>query len=82
MYKNSNNNSDILVEINVKREMMIQCANQYGFTNEKTIQHSQELDELINEYQKNCQQSVKSVEEIKFAFKHMTMIWPKVLLEI
>lgn len=33
-----------------KREEMIASAKMFGFTNEKTIQYSQELDKLINEY--------------------------------
>jgi stage 0 sporulation regulatory protein len=40
----------MLEEIKAKREIMIKCANKYGFTNEQTIKYSQELDELINVY--------------------------------
>lgn len=35
-----------------KREIMINAANIYGFNDKVTIQHSQELDKLLNEYRK------------------------------
>ncbi|MFD1735530.1 aspartyl-phosphate phosphatase Spo0E family protein [Bacillus salitolerans] len=41
----------LLEEINRKREMMISTAFATGFTSEDTIKCSQELDELINQYQ-------------------------------
>jgi stage 0 sporulation regulatory protein len=72
----------VLEEIKVKRELMISCANQLGFTNEKTIQYSQELDELINEYQRLFKHSSRENEEVKFAFKQMIMVWPKAFLEL
>lgn len=42
---------DIALEIQNKREMMVKVANQFGFTHEKTIRFSQDLDILISEYQ-------------------------------
>jgi stage 0 sporulation regulatory protein len=72
----------VLEEIKEKRELMISCANQLGFTNEKTIQYSQELDELINEYQRLFKHSPRENEEVKFAFKQMIMVWPKAFLEL
>jgi stage 0 sporulation regulatory protein len=74
----SNNPSEMLNAIKVKRAMMINCANKQGFTSEETIKYSQELDILINEYQKASQQFSRPIEEVKFAFNQMTMIWPKV----
>ena len=44
-----------------KREQMIASAKLYGFTNEKTIRFSQELDILINEYQRCFRQNEKDV---------------------
>jgi stage 0 sporulation regulatory protein len=72
----------MLEEIKSKRELMINCANKHGFTNEETIRYSQELDELINEYQKAIGQSSIPNEEIIFSFKQMTLIWPKALIEL
>ncbi|WP_231689582.1 aspartyl-phosphate phosphatase Spo0E family protein [Bacillus sp. FJAT-27245] len=42
----------LLDEIKKKRKVMIDSANENGFTNERTIKYSQELDELIAVYQK------------------------------
>ncbi|MEH7107098.1 MULTISPECIES: aspartyl-phosphate phosphatase Spo0E family protein [Bacillaceae] len=80
MYEYSNTHSDMIEEIKVKREQMIESANALGFTSEETIRCSQELDELINEYHRMMGQTPKRNEEIKFAFKQMIMVWPKVLV--
>jgi stage 0 sporulation regulatory protein len=76
----SYNPSEILNAIKVKRAMMINCANKKGFTSEETIKYSQELDVLINEYQKAAQQFSRPNEEVRFAFNQMVMIWPKVFV--
>ncbi|MDQ1003998.1 stage 0 sporulation regulatory protein [Neobacillus niacini] len=76
----SNNPSEMLDAIKVKRAMMINCANKKGFTSEETIKYSQELDVLINEYQKASQQFPRPNEEVKFAFNQMIMIWPKIFV--
>lgn len=69
----------MIEEIKAKRELMIKSANNLGFTSEETIKYSQELDELINRYQKTAGESSSKNEEVKFAFKQMIMIWPKFL---
>lgn len=51
--KSSHRPLQMLEEITAKRDHMIDCAIKLGFTNEKTIELSQELDVLINEYQRN-----------------------------
>ncbi|EKN66421.1 stage 0 sporulation regulatory protein E [Neobacillus bataviensis LMG 21833] len=80
MYKHSNSQSEMIAEIKVKRELMIKSAKKSGFTSEETIKYSQELDELINEYQRAVGQTLRQNEEVKFAFKQMIMVWPKVLV--
>lgn len=70
----------MIEEIKMKRELMINSAYSQGFTSEITLKYSQELDELINEYQKVMEQIQKPNDDIKFAFKQMIMIWPKVLV--
>ena len=80
MCEYSNTQMEMIEEIKLKRELMINSANTQGFTNEMTIQYSQELDELINKYQKVMGQISRPNEEIKFAFKQMIMIWPKILV--
>ncbi|MPQ25983.1 aspartyl-phosphate phosphatase Spo0E family protein [Bacillus paralicheniformis] len=42
----------LLVSISKKRQMMVEAAEIYGFTGDETIRRSQELDQLIYEYQK------------------------------
>ncbi|MFJ7728842.1 Spo0E family sporulation regulatory protein-aspartic acid phosphatase [Neobacillus sp. NPDC097160] len=80
MYKYSNKQFEMIEEIKVKRELMINSANRLGFTSDETIKYSQELDELINMYQRTIGQTSRPNEEVKFAFKQMIMIWPKVLV--
>lgn len=72
----------MLEEIKIKREIMIDCATQNGFTNEKTIKVSQELDELINEYQRSFQAKSKPNEDVGYAFIRIFMIWLKSFVEI
>ena len=42
---------DISHEIQRKREEMLMIANEYGLTHELTLRNSQDLDQLILEYQ-------------------------------
>ncbi len=44
--------NSILIEIQKKRDMMIDLAKNKGFTNFDTVKCSQELDQLIYQYQK------------------------------
>ena len=41
---------DINSEIQVIREQMFRTAREYGYSHERTVQKSQDLDKLINEY--------------------------------
>ncbi|WP_077622190.1 aspartyl-phosphate phosphatase Spo0E family protein [Sediminibacillus massiliensis] len=47
-------------KIRDKRKQMIQVANLYGFTSLITVQHSQELDVLLNEYSRENLSSISS----------------------
>ena len=80
VYDYSNNHEEMIKEIKMKRELMIDSAYSQGFTSEITLKYSQELDELINEYQKVMEQIQRPNDDIKFALKQMIMIWPKVLV--
>ncbi|MFJ5713519.1 aspartyl-phosphate phosphatase Spo0E family protein [Neobacillus sp. NPDC093127] len=80
MYKYSKSQSEMIEEIKVKRELMINSATTFGYTSEETIKFSQELDELINKYQRFMGQASRPNEEVKIAFKQMIMVWPKVLV--
>lgn len=49
------NSTRLLTEIQNKRENMIECALQTGYTSEDTIRHSQELDRLIYQFQRSIE---------------------------
>lgn len=72
----------MLNEIRNKRELMINCANKYGYTNEETIKYSQELDILINQYQRAMEYTAKPNDEVRISFKQMILVWPKSLIEL
>ncbi|WP_244888967.1 aspartyl-phosphate phosphatase Spo0E family protein [Neobacillus novalis] len=80
LYTYSNSQSEMIEEIKVKRELMINSATTLGYTSEETIKFSQELDELINMYQRFMGQASRPNEEVKIAFKQMMMVWPKLLV--
>jgi stage 0 sporulation regulatory protein len=61
---------------------MIKSAYKHGFTSESTIRFSQELDELINEFQKKNGASSRVNEEGSFPLNQMMLIWPKVLVKL
>ncbi|MDA7026217.1 aspartyl-phosphate phosphatase Spo0E family protein [Bacillus sp. CLL-7-23] len=42
----------LLVSINEKRQKMVEAAEIHGYTGHETIKQSQELDQLIYQYQK------------------------------
>ncbi|XJZ28297.1 aspartyl-phosphate phosphatase Spo0E family protein [Bacillota bacterium Lsc_1132] len=72
----------MLEEIKAKRENMIKCASKNGFTNEMTIKLSQELDELINEYQRTFR-AYRESEKAGRPFKKMVNVLPgKTLVNI
>ena len=55
---------DIEIEIQVIREQMFKAASEYGYTHERTVQKSQNLDKLINEHLLyNCKQTDISWKE-------------------
>ncbi|MEH7522201.1 aspartyl-phosphate phosphatase Spo0E family protein [Bacillus sp. JJ1503] len=73
------NCKEILLHIQEKREKMINSARKYGYTSEDTIQCSQELDQLIYEYQLTIHHSEKIEEEVRFPFKKMILVLPNTL---
>lgn len=69
-------NKNVLIQIQEKRERMIDSAKKNGFTSEVTIRFSQELDELIYEYQCILKRERVCKEEAKFQYKKILMVWP------
>ncbi|MCM3586233.1 aspartyl-phosphate phosphatase Spo0E family protein [Mesobacillus maritimus] len=61
-------NNPLLVQIQTKKEEMFACARETGFNSLETIACSQELDQLIYEYQLSMQNILpeKSKEKIHF----------------
>jgi stage 0 sporulation regulatory protein len=65
---------DILLQIQEKREKMIDSAKKFGFTDEYTIRCSQELDQLIYDYQCKIQKVKDSGEG---DFPYIMVAWPE-----
>ncbi|MGG0720385.1 aspartyl-phosphate phosphatase Spo0E family protein [Robertmurraya massiliosenegalensis] len=68
----------MLDEIQKKREKMIETAKRKGFTSDDTIRHSQELDQLIFEYQCQSSNVRKKEDELKVNFRQVMLILPQV----
>lgn len=74
---------DMLEEkIRKVRSKMIESAQTNGLTNEVTIKRSEELDQLIFQYQKNTYKSPKPHEEGVLLFQQIMLFVPNVLLDI
>ncbi len=48
-----NSNSPLSLQIEQERRDLEQCALQYGLLDTRTIQKSQQLDQLLNEYNRH-----------------------------
>ncbi|WNS76959.1 aspartyl-phosphate phosphatase Spo0E family protein [Bacillus sp. DTU_2020_1000418_1_SI_GHA_SEK_038] len=70
----------ILLQIQEKREKMIKSAKIHGYTSEDTIQCSQELDQLIYEYQLTIHKE-KIEEEARFPFNKLIFVFPNTSIE-
>ncbi|WP_339149587.1 MULTISPECIES: aspartyl-phosphate phosphatase Spo0E family protein [unclassified Sutcliffiella] len=56
----------LALKIELKRQQMIHCAKEYGFTASQTVRCSQELDVLLN---KQSQQQLRLMEnQNKYSF--------------
>ncbi|WP_102271658.1 aspartyl-phosphate phosphatase Spo0E family protein [Cytobacillus massiliigabonensis] len=71
----------ILTQIQEKRERMIDSAKKHGYTSEYTIRCSEELDQLIFEYQQQKQSDKKQKKKIKFSLKLLITAWREKLIE-
>ncbi|WP_338451867.1 aspartyl-phosphate phosphatase Spo0E family protein [Niallia oryzisoli] len=69
----------ILAEIQKKREKMIDLAQEKGLTNNDTIKCSQELDQLIYQYQSSFRKNRRQRGEIKRKrnLKYM-LLWSRI----
>ncbi|WP_445488593.1 Spo0E family sporulation regulatory protein-aspartic acid phosphatase [Niallia sp. 03133] len=71
---------EIILAIQKKREVMIISAKETGYTSPETIKHSQELDELIFEYQIAYRQKKAKRLFVKELHKQSMIVWPKHLV--
>ncbi|WP_071395520.1 aspartyl-phosphate phosphatase Spo0E family protein [Bacillus tuaregi] len=69
----------ILAEIQKKREKMIELAHEKGLTNNDTIKCSQELDQLIYQYQSSFRKNRRQRGERKRNIKYM-LLWSKIAI--
>ncbi|MED1204282.1 aspartyl-phosphate phosphatase Spo0E family protein [Heyndrickxia acidicola] len=71
MYSNTMNESKFLKKIQTKREEMIRLGNCYGLLDAKTIDCSQQLDSLLNEYYK-CFQVTHTNQKFPLMIKEIS----------
>ncbi|WP_228027667.1 aspartyl-phosphate phosphatase Spo0E family protein [Bacillus fonticola] len=60
--------------IHEKRTTMIEFAVEYGFTHDKTVVASQDLDKLLNQYHRFVLNSTKKQPEVSFVFQKMNLV--------
>ncbi|MCM3029168.1 aspartyl-phosphate phosphatase Spo0E family protein [Niallia sp. MER 6] len=70
---------ELLLAIQKKREVMIEEAQRSGYTSEETVEYSQELDELIFQYQLHVRLQKTKMNFVKKSYKSM-IVWPKHLV--
>ena len=75
-------NKNLLDEINERRLKLFDVAQKNGLSNEETIKRSQELDQLIFQYQRTIHKGPKRQEGKKLVFRTMMMLLPSVLVEV
>ncbi|MEK4440977.1 MULTISPECIES: aspartyl-phosphate phosphatase Spo0E family protein [Niallia] len=67
--------TELLFEIQDKREVMIKTAKERGTIDEETIRLSQELDKLIYEYQLVFRYESEKRKQIKRLYKNTRIFW-------
>jgi stage 0 sporulation regulatory protein len=67
--------TELLFEIQDKREVMIKTAKERGTIDEETIRLSQELDKLIYEYQLVFRYESEKRKQIKRQYKNTRIFW-------
>ncbi|AGK52825.1 MAG: Spo0E-like regulatory phosphatase [Bacillus sp. (in: firmicutes)] len=75
-------NKNLLDEINERRSKLLDSAQKNGLRDEETVKRSQELDQLIFQYQKLIHKSPKRQEGKKLVLRTMMMLLPSVLVEV
>lgn len=67
----------LMKEIDSMRKLMIALATEKGYTSEETIRCSQNLDQLIYDYQRLCKERAIQKQKGKFLFRQMILLTTK-----
>jgi stage 0 sporulation regulatory protein len=67
----------LLKEIDRIRELMVASALETGYTSAETVRRSQELDNLIYEYQSVCRETELQRKKTKILFRQMILLTKK-----
>ena len=73
---------DLLDEINERKSKLYDSVKEKGLSNEDTIKRSQELDQLIFQYQRKTLKNRKRQEEKKSVLQQMMCILPTFFAEV
>jgi hypothetical protein len=65
------NNNPLLMQIQTKKEEMYACARETGYSSFETIECSQELDQLIYEYQLSTLRNEQAKSNDKHPFRQL-----------
>ncbi|MBG9450062.1 aspartyl-phosphate phosphatase Spo0E family protein [Cytobacillus firmus] len=70
----------LLTEIQQKREKMIETARRNGMASQETVRCSQELDQLIFEYQCFIKREKEQKKSMRVSFREMILSWKKAVV--
>lgn len=70
----------MLAEIQQKREKMIETAKKKGLASDETIRCSQELDQLIFEYQCAIKREQEQKKRMRISFRQIILLWKKAVV--
>ncbi|MEK3855360.1 aspartyl-phosphate phosphatase Spo0E family protein [Cytobacillus sp. FSL H8-0458] len=70
----------LLTEIQLKREKMIETARKKGMASQETVRCSQELDQLIFEYQCFIKREKEQKKSMRVSFRQMILSWKKAVV--
>ncbi len=70
----------LLTEIQQKREKMIETAKKNGMASQETVRCSQELDQLIFEYQCVIKREKEQKKRMRISFREMILSWKKAVV--
>ncbi|MGN7174681.1 transcriptional regulator [Paenibacillus sp. FSL R5-0490] len=75
-----NKRIQLLIEIQQKREKMIETARRNGMASQETVRCSQELDQLIFEYQCFIKREKEQKKRMRVSFRQMILSWKKAVV--